>query len=111
VVGKLGIDATIKDRYRKSDLELSYPKHWDEVGLAVYLWPKKVRSLGARGLGHHGLARGQLLSWIGPCARRATRAGEMATIEGGEHLPPVWANVLTNNTPQPSRNKRRQRER
>ena len=37
LVGKVGIDATIKERHRRSDFDRSFPKHWNDVRLADYV--------------------------------------------------------------------------
>jgi len=37
VVGKIGIDATIKDRHNAADFERAWPKNWGKVNLADYL--------------------------------------------------------------------------
>jgi 2,5-furandicarboxylate decarboxylase 1 len=37
LVGKIGIDATIKERHRRSDFDRSFPKHWNDVRLADYV--------------------------------------------------------------------------
>jgi UbiD family decarboxylase len=37
VVGKMGIDATIKSRHDVTDFEEAFPKHWGEVSLEDYI--------------------------------------------------------------------------
>ncbi len=37
VVGKMGIDATVKPRHDPGDFELALPRHWGEVRLKDFL--------------------------------------------------------------------------
>ena len=37
VVGKIGIDATVKDRHDKKDFDRVWPKNWGKVKLEDYL--------------------------------------------------------------------------
>jgi len=37
IVGKIGIDATVKERYNKADFELAWPRNWGKVFLKDYL--------------------------------------------------------------------------
>lgn len=37
VVGKMGIDATIKDRYDATDFERGWPKHWGKIDLGDFI--------------------------------------------------------------------------
>ena len=37
MVGKMGIDATIKARHNKADFERAWPKNWNKVFLKDYL--------------------------------------------------------------------------
>src|SRR5260370_37486882 len=38
VVGKMGIDATIKSRHDPADFERAWPRNWGKVKLQDYLW-------------------------------------------------------------------------
>lgn len=37
VVGKVGIDASVKGRHDVSDFELAWPEGWDDINLEDYL--------------------------------------------------------------------------